>query len=246
MVALISKYGIAGYGMYWILNEHISKASEAKLDLSKMINKSLLCKDLMISIDQLDEFLSFLINPEIDLVNNDNGIITTDRTQEDFLRMSWKRQYDRDRKSQNDGDNGIADDGDNGIPAGVEDFPDSADEIPYGNDEIPDGNDGISVVKKAVSSNRSDQNRSDQIRKEKNRSDKKRGDKFIPPKIEEVEEYCRERNNNINPERFINFYESKGWLIGKNKMKSWKAAVRTWEMNSREKYPDAKPVGVKL
>ena len=52
---------------------------------------------------------------------------------------------------------------------------------------------------------------------------------FKKPTIEEVEEYCRERNNNVDAETFINFYESKGWFVGKNKMKDWKACVRTWE-----------------
>ena len=53
--------------------------------------------------------------------------------------------------------------------------------------------------------------------------------KFIKPKLEEIKEYCKERNNNVDAERFYNFYESKGWMVGKNKMKDWKASVRTWE-----------------
>jgi predicted phage replisome organizer len=53
--------------------------------------------------------------------------------------------------------------------------------------------------------------------------------KFIPPTLEEVQAYCKERNNNVDAERWYNFYTSKGWMIGKNKMKDWKAAVRTWE-----------------
>lgn len=64
-----------------------------------------------------------------------------------------------------------------------------------------------------------------------------RGEKarrFIPPSVEEVEQYCIERSNNIDAQSFIDFYESKGWMIGKNKMKDWKAAVRTWE-RSRKK-----------
>lgn len=62
--------------------------------------------------------------------------------------------------------------------------------------------------------------------------DKKEDNKrFVPPTVDEVNEYCIERNNNIDPEQFVNYYESKGWLIGKSKMKSWKAAVRTWERN---------------
>lgn len=52
---------------------------------------------------------------------------------------------------------------------------------------------------------------------------------FSRPSLEEVKKYCKERNNNVDPAYFIDFYESKGWKIGKNSMKDWKAAVRTWE-----------------
>ena len=56
--------------------------------------------------------------------------------------------------------------------------------------------------------------------------------KFKKPTIDEVKEYCLERGNNINPETFIDFYESNGWKVGKNSMKDWKASLRTWEKNS--------------
>ena len=56
--------------------------------------------------------------------------------------------------------------------------------------------------------------------------------RFKKPTIEEVKEYCLERGNNINPEIFIDFYESNGWKVGKNSMKDWKASLRTWEKNS--------------
>lgn len=54
---------------------------------------------------------------------------------------------------------------------------------------------------------------------------------FKPPTLEEVQAYCRERNNKVDAERFIDYYSSNGWMVGKNKMKDWKAAVRTWERN---------------
>ena len=57
---------------------------------------------------------------------------------------------------------------------------------------------------------------------------------FLPPTISEVKEYCEKRKNSISPEQFVNFYQSKGWMIGKNKMKDWKAAVRTWEIQNRK------------
>ena len=53
---------------------------------------------------------------------------------------------------------------------------------------------------------------------------------FKKPSILEVKNYCNERQNQIDEESFINFYDSKGWMVGKNKMKDWKAAIRTWEM----------------
>ena len=68
------------------------------------------------------------------------------------------------------------------------------------------------------------------------KSNKERGTSrnFVPPSLSEVKAYCQERNNGINPEQFIDFYESKGWFVGKNKMKDWKAAVRNWEQRRKE------------
>ena len=63
--------------------------------------------------------------------------------------------------------------------------------------------------------------------------------RFTPPTIEEVTAYCQERKNNVSPEAFINHYTSKGWMIGKNKMKDWKAAVRTWENRQKPKPAEA-------
>lgn len=60
---------------------------------------------------------------------------------------------------------------------------------------------------------------------------------FIPPSVEEVKAYCIERQNNVDAEAFVDFYESKGWMVGKNKMKDWKAAVRTWEKGNKAKQP---------
>ena len=59
---------------------------------------------------------------------------------------------------------------------------------------------------------------------------------FIPPTKEDVEQYCDEKGIfGFDAERFIDYYTSKGWMIGKNKMKDWKAAVRTWLRNDRER-----------
>lgn len=64
---------------------------------------------------------------------------------------------------------------------------------------------------------------------------------FKKPTLEEVKAYCIERKNNVNPERWFDFYSSKDWMIGKNKMKDWKAAVRTWEQESSNRSKSSKP-----
>ena len=59
--------------------------------------------------------------------------------------------------------------------------------------------------------------------------------RFTAPTIEEVKEYCSERKNRVDAERFVNYYTANGWKVGKNPMKDWKAAVRTWERNDSGK-----------
>ncbi|MCQ2053350.1 MAG: helix-turn-helix domain-containing protein [archaeon] len=54
---------------------------------------------------------------------------------------------------------------------------------------------------------------------------------FIKPSLEEVQAYCTEKHYSVNPQRFIDYYDSNGWKVGKNPMKDWKAAVRTWQHN---------------
>ena len=70
------------------------------------------------------------------------------------------------------------------------------------------------------------------IKNIKNNNINNRGKIFVPPTIEEVQAYCKERNNKVDAQAFVDFYSSKGWMIGKNKMKDWKAAVRTWERSN--------------
>lgn len=64
--------------------------------------------------------------------------------------------------------------------------------------------------------------------------------RFVPPTPEEVNVYCRERNNGIDGSEFCDFYTSKGWKVGKNPMKDWKAAVRTWERSRKQNAPQPK------
>ncbi len=82
--------------------------------------------------------------------------------------------------------------------------------------------------RKDVSRTKRDKNAT---REEKRREERIRRSSFIRPTIEQVRSYCRERGNTVDPQRWMDHYESNGWKVGKNPMKDWKAAVRTWEKN---------------
>ena len=58
---------------------------------------------------------------------------------------------------------------------------------------------------------------------------------FTPPTLDEIRTYCTERGNRVDPERFLDYYTANGWRVGKNPMKDWKAAVRTWERSDHDK-----------
>jgi len=111
-------------------------------------------------------------------------------------------------------------------------------------------------VKRRLSKDESERNataydsqcESDAIREEKRREDEikeeKRKDKttrFIPPSYEDISEYCLERKNSISANAFLDYYISNGWVIGKNKMKDWKSAIRTWENRDKKNNLNIEP-----
>lgn len=68
--------------------------------------------------------------------------------------------------------------------------------------------------------------------KDINNSNEKPRYKKSKPTVDDIRQYCIERNNGIDAQQFFDFYESKGWMVGRNPMKDWKACVRTWERRS--------------
>lgn len=63
-----------------------------------------------------------------------------------------------------------------------------------------------------------------------------KGTNFKPPTVDEINQYCEEKGiYGFDAEYFINYYDSKGWMIGKNKMKNWKAAIATWLKRDKER-----------
>jgi hypothetical protein len=83
----------------------------------------------------------------------------------------------------------------------------------------------VSIGKDSIDKNRLDKDSIDNICGAKSK-------RFVPPTVEEIKDYCLERNNNVDANKFFDFYQAKGWMVGKNKMKDWKACVRTWEKSN--------------
>lgn len=77
--------------------------------------------------------------------------------------------------------------------------------------------------------------------KGKDSKGEKKNSRFAPPSLDEVSEYITEKGYAVDPEAFIDFYTSKGWKIGKETMKDWRAAVRTWSRRDKQNEPNQKP-----
>ena len=80
------------------------------------------------------------------------------------------------------------------------------------------------------------------IMREKDKSSPEKRKIFVPPTLEEVRAYCKERRNAVNPEEFYAYYQCKDWQVGRTRMKDWKAAVRYWE---QKMYEDRKSLSQK-
>ena len=105
------------------------------------------------------------------------------------------------------------------------------------NDMQGNANDAITIDKQ--------QSTIDKRQTTNNKSESKRAcARFTPPTEEEVEDYCRENSLNVNAQRFVSFYSSKGWKVGKESMQDWRAAVRGWALRDsqeRQQMQDSKP-----
>ena len=105
-----------------------------------------------------------------------------------------------------------------GIPDGNQDVSTMDTQVRLGKDRLESGKDSVGEVIEEEAS-----------------PPPTRSKRFVPPSVDEVRDYCQERGNSVDPQRFVDYYSSNGWMVGRTKMKDWKAAVRNWEQ--REKKP---------
>ena len=88
-------------------------------------------------------------------------------------------------------------------------------------------------VRQMSAQSRLDKNRLDEISTESAPTSQR----FVAPSVTEVKQYIEEKGYHVDAEQFVDFYDSKGWMVGKNKMKDWKASVRTWEKKVKQEQP---------
>jgi hypothetical protein len=74
-------------------------------------------------------------------------------------------------------------------------------------------------------------------------ADKPQRNRFVPPTIDEIKAYCIERDNSVDADKWHSYYTANGWKVGKNQMKDWRAAVRTWEQKTDKPKSQYQDVG---
>ena len=99
----------------------------------------------------------------------------------------------------------------------------------------------LALLERYDSVTKNNESKSIEIESEKDIENRGKAKRFTPPSLEDVRSYCQERKNHVDAERFISYYESVGWKVGKNPMKDWKACVRTWEQRDKQTAQGKKP-----
>ena len=202
MKALRARFGWTGYGQFWALNEMIAGSARACLDLSRKVVRAGAACELGMTTDALESFLNFLADPdECGLIDYDQGIITTDRTQENYEHLNGERVRKRTKGTN-----------------GAENRWNGAEKEENGAEKNAKLNE--TKLKEKKEDIREAQAPAPTI------------PRFKKPTLEELAEYCKERKNTVDPERFFNHYESNGWMVGKAHMKDWQRAIMNWEKNS--------------
>jgi hypothetical protein len=198
------KYGCAGYGLYWLIIEHLRKTHDGKSPLEDIPEIAYAIRE---QEAKLQDFITTCIE-DFALFKSDGVYFWSNRLCRDM--QNWNEIGE---KRSAIGRIGAWKKNNPGKP-----IPQELAEA-CNNQEIE--LDGFNTLNNLQNQNQN-QNQNNTTNKQ-----------FKKPSLKEVQEYCRERENGIDPQHFIDYQDSIGWKVGKKTMKDWKAAIRTWEHNNR-------------
>jgi hypothetical protein len=96
----------------------------------------------------------------------------------------------------------------------------------------------VMTTKESLVYNNKEYNNKENKKRDNNKSLSPKNKRFVKPTINQIDEYIREKGMHFDAERFFDYYESKGWMVGKSPMKDWKAACRTWESQRKHEFKE--------
>lgn len=207
------KYGLEGYGLYWYCVELIAEGiEESNLTFELEHDAEIIAFNTAMHFEKVQEMMAYMV--KLKLFEESDGTITCFKLAKRLDQSSTSNPQMRKLISE------------------IKKNPDFINQLSgcshdLANSEPQDCHDG--VKDESAQNHDSIKKPSAQIRLDKNRLDKKDNSRFTPPSLEEVTLYCKERENDVDPNSFVDHYQTNGWKRGNTKIKDWKACVRTWE-----------------
>jgi len=215
---LINRHGVAGYGLYCYILETITMNLETDSPIPEMEdNAQDLADSLRMDVEAVQEILSFCLEQGLFELNESTEKIECNKIYK-YLDKSTTRNVELKNMIDNYGKMSQVVPDKQALSASVRDCP--------GQTQTNQDSQGLSVPEEK----RIEENIYPPLDTKVSIPPKgKKHTKFLKPTVDEISAYCQERKNEVDPQKFWDFYESKGWKVGKNPMKDWKASVRTWE-----------------
>lgn len=214
ITAMRGVYGSEGYGWYWMLIEMMRESEGYKLDLKSKYTWNAFALQLHCDSNRIEEFVNDCIQ-EFSLFEADDCHFWSPsllrrmefREQKSKARSkAAKARWDKEKRASND------------TPVDAE------------NMQMHSKSNANAMQGKESKVNESKgKERKRNLKDNPPVSPRGEHTRFISPSREEVAAYCNERNNGVDAGKWYDHYTSNGWMVGRNKMKDWKAAVRTWE-----------------
>lgn len=217
LLALVGEYGASGYGIYWRIVEMLHSDDDHCLEHERYIY-SAVAKQMSTPVEQVEQVLNYSIEV-CKLFVSDGSVFWSERV---FKNIGKREEIVESRRKAG--------------RASAE----ARKKIAEGNGNSTHVEHELTHVEHFPTKERKGKESKVNEIKEEVVKKTETAKRFQPPSIEEVKLYCLERGNLVDPTKWISHYEANGWKVGRNPMKDWKAAVKTWETNGFSSFSSEK------